>query len=584
MARTIRVLLTAAASVLLVFGGAIFSPSARARAPAPYNAKTVAAAQGVQRDYKVPASVALAQSILESGWGDSSLSRDYNNYFGIKCTTTQSPYQAGCVSMRTMEYYASGATYITDGFRTYDTALASFDDYGRLLTSLSRYGNAFKYTANPDQFIREIAQGGYATDPAYADLVIKIMRQYNLYQYDTLPAGTKPTAAATTASATPKVTPSHSASVAAAPSVTPKVTPSASVSAVAAPSVAPKVTPSASVSAVAAPSVTPKVTPSAPAGVVASPTVTAAVTVTPSAPALPTASASASVPPVTGDIDPSSPADITRIVWVIDPDAGKIHFTGPVLNGEDRPYINAAFQIVDTTGAVLGSVTTDAQGWLGDSVTLPAQWDSTTNFEVKIVIPGGVSTQYTEGATTIDTPTAPEPQKTGTLTDADPEVSSSSDTGLDRDRVPDNQAPATAAVPPTAASAPSPAPDTLGSAVVPARTEADAVLPVASAQGSDSAHEAGDQVSIANVSAANLSAANLSAASETPVCPEGVLAVEASGEGTNPVDRTAAYVTARLPRTGGPAAVFGAIGLVATVGGAALLGTSLSGRGRRDVD
>lgn len=557
MARTIRVLLTAAASVLLVFGGAIFSPSARALAPSTYIAKTVEAAQGVQRDYKVPASVALAQSILESGWGDSSLSRNYNNYFGIKCTTTQSPYQAGCVSMRTMEYYASGATYITDGFRTYDTALDSFNDYGRLLTSLSRYGNAFKYTENPDQFIREIAQGGYATDPAYADLVIKIMRQYNLYQYDALPAGSKPTAAATTARATPKVTPSASASVVATPSASPEVTPSASAS------------------VVATPSVSPEVTPSAPAGVVATPTVTPTPTETSSARATPVASASASVPPVTGDIDPSSPADISRIVWVIDPDAHKIYFTGPVLNGEDKPYTNSAFQVVDTTGAALGTVTTDVQGWLGDSLTLPADWDSTTNFEVKIVIPGGVSTQYTEGATTIEDPTTPEPQETGTLTDADPEVSSSTDTGLDRDRVPDNQASASASVVPTTTTSTSLPPVTLESVVVAARTDADPALPGLSAHGSDSADEHQDQVSVVDRSAASQPSDDDS---------DDVLPVETSGEATNPVDRTAAYVTARLPRTGGPAAVFGAIGLVVTVGGAALLGTSLSGRGRRDAD
>lgn len=190
------------AAVLLVFGGAVFSPSARAVAPSTYISATVEAAQGVQRDYRVPASVAMAQSILESGWGDSSLTRDHNNYFGIKCTAQVSPHQAGCVSLRTMEYYSSGATYITDGFRTYDSALHSFRDYGRLLTSLSRYANAFRYTDNPDQFIREVAQGGYATDPSYADKVIGIMRQYNLYQYNALPVQAAPVALVSTAPAT----------------------------------------------------------------------------------------------------------------------------------------------------------------------------------------------------------------------------------------------------------------------------------------------------------------------------------------------------------------------------------------------
>ena len=270
-------------------------------------------------------------------------------------------------------------------------------------------------------------------------------------------------------------------------------------------------------------------------------------------------------------------------MWVIDPDVHKIYFTGPVLNGEDKPYANAAFQVVDTTGAALGTVTTDAQGWLGDSLTLPADWDSTTNFEVKIVIPGGVSTQYTEGATTIEDPTTPVPQETGTLTDADPEVSSSTDTGLDRDQAPDNQASAPAvpsvAVGPTATTSPSPSPAPVAvsfeSVVVAARTDAEPALPVLSAHGSDSGDKNRDQVSLADVSAASQSSEGDS---------DNVLPVATSGEATNPVDRTAAYVTARLPRTGGPAAVFGAIGLVATVGGAALLGTSRRGRGRPDLD
>lgn len=188
VARTLRVILTAAASVLLVFGGAIFSPYARALAPSTYIKQTLDAAQGVQREYKVPAAVAMAQSILESGWGDSSLSRTYHNYFGIKCTSQKSPFQQGCVSLQTKEYSASGSTTIVDGFRTYATTADSFSDYGRLLTSLSRYRAAFDHTDDPDQFIRAIAAGGYATDPAYADSVIKIMKQYDLYQYDKLPA------------------------------------------------------------------------------------------------------------------------------------------------------------------------------------------------------------------------------------------------------------------------------------------------------------------------------------------------------------------------------------------------------------
>jgi flagellar protein FlgJ len=48
----------------------------------------------------------------------------------------------------------------------------------------SRYKNAFKYSTNPDQFAREIHKAGYATSPSYANDLIALMKQYNLYRYD----------------------------------------------------------------------------------------------------------------------------------------------------------------------------------------------------------------------------------------------------------------------------------------------------------------------------------------------------------------------------------------------------------------
>ncbi|RLP08620.1 hypothetical protein D7U36_09270 [Propionibacterium australiense] len=141
------------------------------------------AAIAESQQYGVPVSVALGQSILESGWGGSTLSSRYNNYFGIKCSTS-SPYQAGCVNMNSGEYVNSSYQILSSSFRTYSSPTDSFLDHGYFLTHNSRYRNAFNHTKNPDEFIRQVASAGYATDPNYAQKVINIMTSYGLYQYN----------------------------------------------------------------------------------------------------------------------------------------------------------------------------------------------------------------------------------------------------------------------------------------------------------------------------------------------------------------------------------------------------------------
>ncbi len=148
-----------------------------------YLQSALPAAIAESQQYGVPVSVALGQSILESGWGGSTLSSRYNNYFGIKCSTS-SPYQAGCVNMNSGEYVNSSYQILSSSFRTYSSPTNSFLDHGYFLTHNSRYRNAFNYTGNPDEFIRQVASAGYATDPNYAQKVINIMANYGLYQYN----------------------------------------------------------------------------------------------------------------------------------------------------------------------------------------------------------------------------------------------------------------------------------------------------------------------------------------------------------------------------------------------------------------
>ncbi len=189
-----RVKLTAiaAAVIMLLAGVGFFSgrPTQAAAEPSAFIAITVEHAQYNQAVYRVPASVTIAQSILESGWGTSSLSTGANNFFGIKCATPtfSNSWTNGCVLKSTTEYDASNSPYkINDYFRSYPSMRNSFRDHGEFLSTRSRYAAAFNYTLDPDQFIREVGKAGYATDNTYADYIIRLMKTYNLYQYNVTP-------------------------------------------------------------------------------------------------------------------------------------------------------------------------------------------------------------------------------------------------------------------------------------------------------------------------------------------------------------------------------------------------------------
>ncbi len=142
------------------------------------------AATASKEQYGVPRAVTVAQSILESGWGLSGLSTRHRNYFGIKCGAVASPHQNGCVSLSSYEYFNGKKKKYVSKFRTYASMEKSFLDHGRLLSHAGRYKPAFKYRNDSNKFIRAVHKAGYATDPGYANLVISIMKRWNLYRFD----------------------------------------------------------------------------------------------------------------------------------------------------------------------------------------------------------------------------------------------------------------------------------------------------------------------------------------------------------------------------------------------------------------
>ena len=131
----------------------------------------------------VPASVTVAQAILESSWGQSSLATTANNYFGMKSMGSLG--DDGVVWMPTSEYDDSGKLYQTmSAFKAYKSFTDSTADHDRLLQTAPRYATAMRSANDPRQFAALIGQAGYSTDPDYAQKLVALMDRYNLYQLD----------------------------------------------------------------------------------------------------------------------------------------------------------------------------------------------------------------------------------------------------------------------------------------------------------------------------------------------------------------------------------------------------------------
>jgi len=124
--------------------------------------------------YGIPASITLAQGILESGSGVGSLSQRANNHFGIKCHK---------------EWTGPSVTHDDDAaqecFRKYEHPSESYRDHSYFLTSRSRYAGLFDLPKDDYKaWARGLKAAGYATDPKYSDKLISLIERYQLQQYD----------------------------------------------------------------------------------------------------------------------------------------------------------------------------------------------------------------------------------------------------------------------------------------------------------------------------------------------------------------------------------------------------------------
>ena len=125
--------------------------------------------------YHIPASITLAQGLLESGAGQSELARKSNNHFGIKCG---GDWRGNTVSH---DDDARG-----ECFRAYKHPKESYEDHSKFLVNRPRYASLFKLQITDYKgWARGLKQAGYATNPRYADQLIGIIELYGLHQYDT---------------------------------------------------------------------------------------------------------------------------------------------------------------------------------------------------------------------------------------------------------------------------------------------------------------------------------------------------------------------------------------------------------------
>ena len=131
-------------------------------------------AQNNMRAHGIPASITLAQGILESGAGKGKLALSANNHFGIKCHTGWKG-----------ESVKHDDDAAQECFRKYEHPSESYRDHSLFLTSRPRYSNLFKLDKGDyESWAKGLKSAGYATDVKYPDKLIGLIERFELYKYD----------------------------------------------------------------------------------------------------------------------------------------------------------------------------------------------------------------------------------------------------------------------------------------------------------------------------------------------------------------------------------------------------------------
>ncbi|WP_347363552.1 flagellar assembly peptidoglycan hydrolase FlgJ [Vibrio vulnificus] len=134
-------------------------------------------AERAAKSLGVEPSLLLAQAALETGWGQKVVKNargSSNNLFNIKADRS---WAGDKVTTQTLEFHDNTPVKETAAFRSYDSFADSFNDYVAFLNNNPRYQTALQHNGDSESFIRGIHRAGYATDPEYADKVLKVQQR-----------------------------------------------------------------------------------------------------------------------------------------------------------------------------------------------------------------------------------------------------------------------------------------------------------------------------------------------------------------------------------------------------------------------
>jgi flagellar protein FlgJ len=142
-------------------------------------------AEQAAKELGVEPKVILAQAALESGWGRSVIKHSNgSNSFNLFNIKADKAWQGKQAQVATLEFDQGIPKKVNAGFRSYDSFEESFRDYVDFIKSNPRYGDALKKAGNAEQYMHELQQAGYATDPKYADKVMSIYQGNTMAEFE----------------------------------------------------------------------------------------------------------------------------------------------------------------------------------------------------------------------------------------------------------------------------------------------------------------------------------------------------------------------------------------------------------------
>lgn len=137
----------------------------------------------LRNQYGILPSITIAQAILESDWGNSSLARNYNNYFGVKGDDP-----ANTKVLETKEFVNNQWETVYGRFRVYSDYKESMKDHASLFVTGTTWNpNQYQHVLNAQDYVDAafaLQTDGYATDPEYTKKIIRIIEKYKLNRFD----------------------------------------------------------------------------------------------------------------------------------------------------------------------------------------------------------------------------------------------------------------------------------------------------------------------------------------------------------------------------------------------------------------